>query len=348
MYYANLHDDLGFEVARRVELGEPDAGAIFEEIYHPRMKQGGLNLQFYTVGGDAPRFCGSEDLLRGTLRRIELIRRIVAERPEYRLVEEAADLAWTKEPGHVGLVLTIEGAAPIGLDLGVLHALARLGLRSVCLMWFRANQVGDGVGEARAAGLTTFGRELVRAMNRLGLLIDVAQAAPSTIDDVLAESNSPIVASHCNAQGLFPHVRNLSDDHIRAIAQGGGLIGLTSYPAHVGRGAVELEDFLRHVDYVSELVGPQHVSLGLNIIAGSFEEETRFFERSRIEYAELWLNGLQDVHALPTLEQALRARGYDERAIAGIMGENLRRLVAGMLPLANRPHPSDQVVAEGT
>lgn len=327
--HANLHDDLGFEVARRVELGE-DPDSVFAEIYHPRMVRGDVHLQFYTVGGDAPRFCGSEDLLRGTLRRIDLIREIVARRGDYRVVTHRESLDACRSQSQRALVLTVEGALPVGYDLGVLRSLHALGLRSVCLLWFRANQIGDGVGEERNGGLTSFGREFVAEANRLGLLLDLAQASTRTIDDVLCRTKAPVIASHCNAKGRYNHPRNLSDDHIRAIAAGGGLIGLTSYPAHVGPDPT-LAAFVDHLDYVVDLVGVAGVALGLNIIAGSFEEETRFFQQSKIEYSGLWLRGLEDVDHIPALAQVLQQRGYRASDIDLILGGNVVRLLNTLL-----------------
>jgi membrane dipeptidase len=335
LHYANLHDDLGFEVARRVELGE-DAATVFDTIYHPRFVKGRVKLQFYTVGGDAPRFCGSEDLLRGVLRRTAILHGILRARGDYRLIETVADLDALPELGGGGLALTIEGAAPLGYDLNFLPLLYRLGLRSICLMWFRANQVGDGVGEARNGGLTTFGRDLVAEMERVGVIVDLAQASPHTVDDVLGVATRPVVASHANAAGAYRHVRNLADEHIRGIAATGGIVGLTSYPAHLAEDRASLEHFLSQVDYVVNLVGHEHVALGLNIIAGSFEEETRFFQRSQIEYARLWLEELEDIDRLPAIEGRLRDRGYDEEAVRAIMGGNIERVLRSVLPTG--PH----------
>lgn len=325
-YKANLHDDLGFEVARRAELGE-DPGAVFGEVYDPRMRVGDVGLQFYTVGGDVPRFCGSEELLRGVLRRIDLITEITKKRSDYQIIRAPADLDDARRRTIKALVLTLEGVLPVGYDLGVLRMLRALGLRSVCLMWFRANQVGDGVGEQRNGGLTSFGRELVMEANRLGLLVDLAQASAHTIDDVLAMTRAPVVASHCNAVSVYPHPRNLSDEHIQGIARTGGTVGVTSYPAHVGPGKPSFEDFLRHVLHIVDLVGPQHVSMGLNIIAGSFEEETRFFDRSGIDYANLWLEGLEDVTRLPSVRRSLLSQGLAPTDVDAVMGENIVRIL---------------------
>lgn len=331
-FIANLHDDMSFEIAKTVEEEDLAPAEAMAARYTPRMDQGRVGLQFYTVGGDTPRFCGQPDLTRGVHRRLDIINQATESAPnDYLIVRTASDLTAVRG-GRRGLVLTLEGALPIGEDLGTLRNFHRLGMRSVCLVWFKANQVGDGVGEERAGGLTNFGRALVREMNRLGMLVDIAQATERTAWDVLETSTAPIVASHSNAAGCYSHARNLTDDQIRAIAQGGGLVGLTSYPAHVSGESPTVEAYIRHIDYVVDLVGPDHLCFGLNIIGGRAEMEAKFFQQANIEYRELWLEGLEDITRLPDVLALLDKRGYDAPTIDKIARGNLLRVLGQVLP----------------
>lgn len=321
----NLHSDYGLEVAKLRE--DQNARAVLERTYLPKLDAGGVDFEFYTVGGDHPHFTRSDDLTLGTLRMIEHAWAETEESPHFVIATSARAIREAKSAGKKALILALEGAGPVREDLSLLRTFYRLGLRSICLTWFKANPVADGVNERRGGGLTTFGRTLVQEMNRLGMVIDVSQATDATVADVLDLSTQPIVASHSAARAVHAHPRNLTDDQLRAIAAKGGLLGLTTFPAHLGAGQPTLETFLDHLDHVVRVVGPDHVCLGLNIIVHDPEIAMRFFDRSRIDYASLWLPGLEDVDRIPNVIDGLLARKYPEADIAKILGGNLLRLV---------------------
>lgn len=321
---ANLHDDWSIEVQKLFLKGE--RGAL-DRTYAPRMLDGGVGFSFYTVGGDDVMFTQDPDILRGTLRATDGALQEIERSSHFVLARDAAEIQRAREAGRIALMFTIEGAGPIGEDLSVLRLLHRLGLRSVILTWFKANPSADGVGEKRNGGLSTFGRELVAEMNRLGMLIDVSQSAPATVDDAFAFSCQPLIASHSNCAGLHPHRRNLTDQHLRDLARNGGLIGLTSYPAHVGDGRPELKDFMDQIDYAVRLAGIDHVAIGLNIVVHTPEEAEAFYRRSNIEFSQFHLPGLEDVDRLPNVTGALLERGYTEADIAKIMGGNVLRVI---------------------
>ncbi len=321
----NMHDDLGFEIAKAQE--ERNQTGLLDSLYLERMVRGGVDFQFYSVGGDDRHFTGHNDLTRGTLRRIDIFLQELERSPHLVLARSTRDILAAVEQGKRALLMTIEGAGPVGEDLFLLRIFYRLGMRSICLCWFKANPSGDGVGEVRDGGLSNFGRDLTKEMNRLGMLIDISQCGPRTVDDVLEVSEHPVMASHSNAGGCYPHRRNLTDEQLRKLADRGGIIGLTSFPAHVRDGDPGLEEFIDHCDYAVRLVGVDHVGLGLNIIPHSVEVASTFFDRSKIEYSKMWLRGLEDIDRLPDLTRALLARGYAEGDVEKIMGGNLLRVL---------------------
>lgn len=321
---ANLHDDWSIEVQKLFLKGE--RGAL-DRTYASRMRGGGVGFSFYTVGGDDIMFTQDPDILRGTLRAVDGALQEIESSSHFALAKDVSEIRLARQAGRIALMFTIEGAGPIGEDLAILRLLYRLGLRSVILTWFKANPSADGVGEKRNGGLSTFGRELVAEMNRLGMLIDLSQSAPATVDDAFAFSIQPMIASHSNCGGLYPHRRNLTDQQLRDLADNGGVIGLTSYPAHVGDGRPELKDFMDHVDYAVRLAGIDHVAMGLNIVVHTAEEAETFYRRSNIEFSQFHLPGLEDVDRLPNVTAALIERGYCEEDIAKIMGGNVIRVI---------------------
>src|SRR5262249_11668450 len=161
----NLHDYFSFEMAKAVEDGRMQAREAFDSLYLPRLVQGGIGLQFYAVSGDLASFAGQPDLTAGTYRRFDIVLQALP-REAVSMIGAALDLQGLTEDQR-GLLLTIEGALPIGSDgFGTLRNFYRLGLRSIILNTYVANQVGDGTGEPRQAGLTEFGKRLVLEMNR--------------------------------------------------------------------------------------------------------------------------------------------------------------------------------------
>ena len=336
---ANLHDDRGFDVSRQVESRAQSPGEAFRDHYAWRMAD--LALQFYTVGGDSLVFTGDADRLVGTLRRLDILREALRTADDFIVIEDATDLDLVVSGEKRGLALTVEGGLPIGSeDLSILRTLYRLGLRSVNLLWFKANPLGDGLSEGRGAGLTDHGRAVTREMNRLGMIPDVSQASRPTFWDIIEEATVPVIASHSNAAGCHPHPRNLTDEEIRAIAATGGLVGLNTFPSVVGEDVEGPDDLIRHASYIADLVGPEHVCFGLNIIPDAVDDKS--FNRERLpesashsgpeHAAKRHTPGVEDVTALPDLVARMTELGFSEGDVEKIAFGNIVRVLRAVLP----------------
>ena len=277
----------------------------------PRMKEGGVNVQFFAVF--------IEDIykpnrsLKRTMQLIDCIdREVEKNQNDISLVLNSKQIKEVTDAGKIAAILSIEGGEALEGDLGVLRMLYRLGVRLLTLTWNQRNQIADGVGESRTgSGLTEFGLKVIDEMNKLGILIDVSHLSESCFWDVVKRSKSPIVASHSNCYSLCSHIRNLKDEQIKAIAEKGGIIGVTFVPdflTNEKRGAT-IKDIAEHIDYLVKIVGVDYVGLG-----------------SDFDGTKALPLGLEGVDKVPNITEEMLNRGYKTEEIKKILGENWLRV----------------------
>ncbi|RLC77192.1 MAG: membrane dipeptidase [Chloroflexi bacterium] len=291
------------QMVQRQEMGHSDI---------PRLLEGGVTAQVFAL------FIPTDELpsgpLRYTLHLMDAFYEALDKAAERLLLARtAADIRRAKEEGKLAAILSMEGAEGIEEDLTVLKMLYRLGLRMLGITWSRRNKAADGVSdEGPDEGLTDFGRELVAELNRLGIIIDVSHLAPKGVADVLEASQHPVVASHSNAYALCPHYRNLTDEQIRAIADKGGVIGVTFVPRFLTTGPADasLEHVLDHIDHIIRVAGVDHVGIG-----SDFEG-----------FSDPSPKGLEDVTCFPNITKGLLERGYSEDVVEKILGGNFLRV----------------------
>jgi len=280
----------------------------------PRMRQGGVGIQFMAAFIESEY--KPERSLKRALQLVDIAQGEIAENShELTLITSRQDLLRIRQEHRIGIVLSIEGGEALADDLGVLRCFYRLGVRSIGLTWNQRNSLADGVGEGESAGgLSSLGRQVVKEMNRLGMLIDVSHLAEKGFWDVLEVTNRPIIASHSNCQAICPHPRNLNDDQIKALARNGGVMGINFAPDFISAKHANLEILLDHIDHVVQLVGPKHVGLG-----------------SDFDGIDNIVEGLEDVSKLPAITHGLVRRGYSDQDITDILGGNFWRVMMEVL-----------------
>ena len=223
-------------------------------------------------------------------------------------------------PGRVTAIVHLEGADPLAPDLSDLERWYDRGMRSIGLVWSRPNAFAEGVpfrfpgSPDTGAGLTAAGRELVRACNRLGILIDLSHLNAAGFWDVARLSDAPLVATHSNAHALCASTRNLIDEQLDAIASSGGVVGVNfavGFLREDGRAdpATPLTEIVRHVDHLVGRMGIDHVAFGSD------------FEGAVVPAA------LGGAAGFPRLVDALRERGYDDDAVDRITHGNWLRVL---------------------
>jgi membrane dipeptidase len=268
--------------------------------------------------------------------RLAQMRRELGKKPDKMvLVDTVADIRAAKKANKLGLGFHFQGTEAVGRDLSNVGAYYQLGVRWMLMAYNFQNNVGTGCIEAEKndLGLSAFGRDLVREMNRVGMIVDCSHSGYRTTMDAMAISTQPCIFSHSNARALYEHPRNIRDDQIKACAQTGGVIGINGVGSFVGEPKrTSVDTVVRHIDYVADLVGPQHVALGLDYMTPAHVQVLIDFYKGdtlpKVGLAPETPWGFLSPADTPLLLSKLLAKGYSQDAVSGIMGENFLR-VAG-------------------
>lgn len=321
-----------------------------------RMKKGGLTGEFFSLY-IRPWYVAHGGAARRTLDMIDSVYRAVERHPNQLMIATtAADIRRAKAQRKIAALMGIEGGHAIENSLATLREFHRLGVRYMTLTWNNTNDWADaGRGEKKYGGLNDFGREVIREMNRLGMLVDVSHVSDDTMSDALDVSSAPIIASHSSARALSNVPRNIPDDLLRRIAKNGGVVNVNFYSVFVdtttftprsdSRDAalkaqqdalslkykddperlaeesskldwshpltpLPISKLIDHFDHIVKIAGIDHVGIGAD-----FDGATDMPE------------GAQDVSMLPNITYELLKRGYSERDIRKVLGENMLRVM---------------------
>lgn len=284
-------------------------------IDYPRLKRGGVNLQFFALFVE-PEYKPFLALPRALQLLEHLLQEMEKEKEKTILIRTKNDLQRAVEnPQKLAVLMALEGGEPLEGGKEIIQVFYRLGLRCVGLTWNQRNQLADGAGVGEGAGgLTKQGRDVVNFLNSLGIVVDGAHLSKRSFYDLLDASDKPVLVSHANAAALCPHTRNLDKEQLLALKSHKGVVGVTFYPDFIAPQEATLEKLLDHFCYMADLAGVEILGLG-----------------SDFDGIEKVLPELSDVSRLPVLTAGLRRRGFAEKEIAAIMGGNMLRLLSANL-----------------
>jgi membrane dipeptidase len=230
------------------------------------------------------------------------------------------------------IIPALEGAAPLGGDPARVEYFHDLGVRVIGLTWNSRNEVAVGL-DAGGGGLTATGREVLAAMQRAGVVVDVSHATTTTFWDVAKAVDGPFIASHANARSVHDHARNLDDDQLRAIRDAGGLVGVVLYPAYVGLGPVTVDDVVDHIEFVAERIGIDHVGIGADFIDYAIEELMADYDRLRRPYSAesfRFPDGVETCRSLSQILERMEARGFTADDIRKVASENILNVLTAV------------------
>jgi membrane dipeptidase len=304
---------------------EPEVGNDLHCL--PGFRAAGYDVISLTIAGDNHSSGQAFNRVATARRRVQATRNV-------RLVESVAQIDHARGAGELAILLHFEGTRCFERNLDLVEAFYRLGVRHNLLAFNQANSVGGGCAEEGDGGLTRFGKRVVAEMERVGMLLDLSHTGARTSLDALAQSTRPTVFSHSNCAAIHPHFRNLTDEQIRACAATGGLIGLSGSSIYLGDDAARSETMFQHLDHVVQLVGAEHACLGLDVV---FETEplNQFMRARPEEWPDAARPDWPGVHyahpqQLVELTALMLGAGYDQSAVRGVLGENLRRVCSAV------------------
>jgi membrane dipeptidase len=245
------------------------------------------------------------------------------------LAESVEDIRRAKAQGKLAVGFDLEGSVMLQDDLAMLALYRDLGVRQIHLAYNRDNSIAGGCHGANI-GLTPLGRRVIAEINRLGLIMDCSHSGYRTSLEIMELSARPVVYSHANVRALREHPRNLSDEQIDACARTGGVIGLSGIGIFIGDNDVTTASLVRHIDYVVERVGPRHAGIGLDYVfePGGDDHPGEFNREDWWPSAYYGGGGFDMVppERFAEIAEALLARNYSERDVAGILGGNFLRV----------------------
>jgi len=251
----------------------------------------------------------------------------------YLLPESIEDVRRAKREGKLAVAFDLEGSVMLDDDLAMLRLYRDLGVRQIHLAYNRDNSVGGGCHGADVP-LTPLGRQVVDEINRVGLIMDCSHSGYRTSMEVMERSRRPVVFSHSNPKALKNHARNITDDQIDACARTGGVVAVSGIGIFLGDNDISTETLLRHIDYVVDRVGVDHVGIGLDYVFDrNANDDPPNFNRADWwppgnEYGQSLYAELRIVppERFPEITEALLAHQYGEADVAKIIGGNMLRV----------------------
>jgi membrane dipeptidase len=266
------------------------------------------------------------------LKVLSAFRNGVLQREErYVLVQSAPDVARARDAGRLAIAFDLEGTEPLDGSLDMIQTYYDLGVRTMLIAYNEPNRAGGGCHGDPAIGLTAFGRALVKEMNRAGMLVDATHCSRRTTFDLFELSEAPVVFSHSVPAGMKKHPRNVDDEQMLACAQTGGVVGINGVGIFLGDNDASTEAVVRAIDYAVQLVGPEHVGLGLDFVfdqgeLSAFIEANATTFPSGYGYTESGPMQFASPAQLPAVTSALVELGYSTDAVKGILGGNFYRV----------------------
>ncbi len=262
-------------------------------------------------------------------------------------VYQGSDIEQAQAEQKTGVILGFQNASPLENDLGLVEVFHRLGVRVIQLTYNNQNPLGSSCYEANDSGLARFGREVIREMNRLGMIIDLSHVGEKTSLGAIEASERPVAITHANPNAIFASKRNKSDTLLKALTERGGLLGCSLYPHFIGGNDTSLRSFCEMIAYAVELMGIDQVGFGSDSVRKCTPADLNWLRMGRwthaVDYGPSatgitdwpeWQSWFQSPADFPNIAQGLREIGFSDEEVGKLMGGNWYRFFnEGFAPL---------------
>ena len=287
-----------------------------------RYKNNGVTFVSLNIGMDMDSF---ENVMQVLAR---FRNYITSHNDEYVLALSVQDILMAKESGKLAIAFDLEGSEPLLGNINLVSFYYDLGVRQMLLAYNKDNRVSGGCMEGNI-GLTDFGKDVIREMNRVGMVVDVSHMGYRATMEAFEVSSKPVIFSHSNPKSLREHARNITDEQIKACAQTGGVIGINGIGDFLGGTSSEL--IVQNIEYVINLVGPEHVGIGLDYVIDKQEVLDYIKNNPDVFPADKIADFMTFVEPeqIPEFTELLYQKGYSEQVISGILGGNFLRVARG-------------------
>lgn len=300
-------------------------------IYEPDLGNGANLFDRYRAAGVdfiSVHPAGDRHNIQEAMKRLARCRAEIAAHPDAMLVYSVDDIRRAKASGKLAVGLHLEGFRCLERDLSMIELYHQLGVRFVHPIFNLNSEIGGGSADRYDTGLTKFGVQMVREMNRVGMLVDGAHAGYQSTLDMMEVSRDPVVLSHVACQSVHPHFRNVRDEQITRCAAQGGVIGVTGAAFYLG--GASAEHYFRHLDHIVQLVGAQHAGIALDYLDQP-RHLAAFIEARPDEWPGKEQGAWEPMvflgpEIIAEVTELMLARGYTDGDVRAIQGENWLRV----------------------
>lgn len=318
-----FHSSLVWDNVWPVDLkGGESVGNHWEML--DRFARAGVGVLGVTLAGDNHNVSQAIELVAWARRFLR------AHSDRYLLIESIADVTAAHASGILAVTLQFEGSRCFERNLDLVEVYYKLGVRQTILAFNNGNSVGGGCAERTDGGLTAFGRRFVKELQAIGMLVDLSHVGGRTSLDALELARKPMVFTHSNCFAIHPSFRNITDEQIKGCAATGGLVGISGSSEYLGDFSCCTETIFRHLDHIVQLVGPDHVGIGLDVVFDSTSLSN--WARTRPDEWPMAANpewpGFRyaQPEQLEMLTSLMLDNGYGTEAVLKILGGNYMRI----------------------
>lgn len=314
------HGDIWTDVTIKRQAGYKD---IIKNMHLDRFKKGNMIGGIFVIWADPPHDKRPKE------RALEMLEHMSSEIMEnqdvIKIVHNSKDFTKALEEGKLAIIIGMEGLSSIGNRVNLINALYMFGVRHMSLTWNEENELATGIEGSPDRGVTKFGIEALKLMEKLGIIVDVSHANDKTFWDVYENTTKPFIASHSNCRKLCNVPRNLTDDQLKAIAERKGLVGLNAFNefVHMDKEKRDVEHLVDHLDHMVELMGIDHVGLGFDFFEYLQSNTVTGFTQDNY----VGTKGFEDISKSANFINLLEKRGYNQDDIEKICYKNYLRII---------------------